>query len=94
MGFTPQQYLSRRDPGPDQKHSPSPPQSPDPQHDLDETSEAEKERKLGGGMIGAATGVMLGSKLGGQKGHAGLGTIGGLIAGAIGGHKIEDKIDE
>ena len=47
-----------------------------------------------GALAGGAGGGFLGHKLGGQAGHGGLGTIGGLVAGAIGGSKLEDGFKE
>jgi len=48
---------------------------------------AEGDRGLGSTLIGGASGAFLGNKLGGGA----LGTIGGLVAGAIGANALSDK---
>jgi hypothetical protein len=48
---------------------------------------AEGDRGLGSTLIGGASGAFLGNKLGGGA----LGTIGGLVAGAIGANVLSDK---
>jgi hypothetical protein len=48
---------------------------------------AEGDRGLGSTLIGGAGGAFLGNKLGGGA----LGTIGGLIAGAVGANVLSDK---
>ena len=47
----------------------------------------EEERNLGASVLGGAGGAMLGRKLGGGT----LGTIGGIVAGAIGASVLEEK---
>lgn len=47
----------------------------------------EGDRGLGSTLIGGAGGAFLGNKLGGGA----LGTIGGLVAGAIGANVLSDK---
>lgn len=48
------------------------------------------ERGLGSTLIGGAGGAFIGHKLGGGP----LGTIGGLVAGAVGANMLSDKHDE
>ena len=48
---------------------------------------ADGERGLGSTLIGGAGGAFLGNKMGGGA----LGTIGGLIAGAVGANMLSDK---
>ena len=48
---------------------------------------ADGERGLGSTLIGGAGGAFLGNQLGGGA----LGTIGGLIAGAVGANMLSDK---
>ena len=88
-GFAPQQYLPRRSPSPEPRQ-----QSSEAFAKHEELTQEEKARGIGGGLIGAATGSLLGAKIGEKKGRSGLGTFVGLAAGAIGGHQIEDKIQE
>jgi len=51
---------------------------------------ADGERGLGSTLIGSAGGAFVGHKLGGGP----LGTIGGLVAGAIGANVLDSKHDK
>ena len=59
------------------------------EHSRHPTVFRDKLKPAGGPLAGAAGGALVGAALGQKKGYAGIGTIGGMVAGGLAGKKIE-----